>query len=117
MAQNDALSHIAEAIQRLGNADAATPLGGLEGHGKAMLESAEIIGQRIEYLVEYLKYPVGAVGDHAKAISEAADAICGALNDGATAITYVGDRLDNVAKSNRAIAAAIEKVAEAYLRK
>lgn len=34
----DSLESIAEAIRRLGNADAATPMGGLEALGKAIQE-------------------------------------------------------------------------------
>ncbi len=37
----DSLESIAGAIRRLGNADAATPMGGLEALGKAILEGME----------------------------------------------------------------------------
>lgn len=39
----DALDHIARALRLLGNADAATPMGALEAHGKAVLEASEKI--------------------------------------------------------------------------
>lgn len=39
----DAIHHIARAIQRLGNADAATPMGGLEALGAATLEGSRAI--------------------------------------------------------------------------
>lgn len=39
----DALGEIAGALRLLGNADAATPMGALEAHGKTMLEASENI--------------------------------------------------------------------------
>lgn len=50
----DALRAVARAIDRLGNADALTPMGGLEAHGKAMLEAADRIAGAIEYLAHTL---------------------------------------------------------------
>ena len=47
---------IARALDRLGNADAGTPMGGLEAHGVAMKAAAEIIA--------------GSIGDLAEAIRE-----------------------------------------------
>jgi hypothetical protein len=41
----EALYAIAGALQRLGNADASTPFGGLEGHGIAITEAAEKIAE------------------------------------------------------------------------
>lgn len=38
-----ALMRIAESLNRLGNADAATPMGALEAHGRSLVEAAEII--------------------------------------------------------------------------
>lgn len=43
----NSLELIAEAIRRLGNADAATPMGGLEALGKAILEGMEGIANAI----------------------------------------------------------------------
>ncbi len=37
----DVMSDVARALVLLGNADASTPMGALEAHGKAMLEASE----------------------------------------------------------------------------
>lgn len=43
----DAVFALSRAIKWLGNADAATPMGGLEAHGVAMKESAETIASAL----------------------------------------------------------------------
>lgn len=60
-----ALDNIGHALYRLGNADAATPMGGLEGLGAANIEAAEKIAMAIE----------GAAHTHYEAMSEIADAL------------------------------------------
>jgi len=44
----EALRTIAGAIQRLGNADASTHFGGLEGHGMAITKAADRIAEGLE---------------------------------------------------------------------
>ena len=44
----DALHDVASAIHRLGNGDAMTPMGGMEAHGKAILDAAKRIGEALE---------------------------------------------------------------------
>ena len=39
----DGVHRVADALNRLGNADALTPMGGLEAHGAAILEAASAI--------------------------------------------------------------------------
>jgi hypothetical protein len=48
----DAVNRLARAITNLGNADAATPMGGMEALGKAMTDSADRIAAAIERLAE-----------------------------------------------------------------
>ena len=55
----DAIDGVARALHRLGNADACTAMGGLEAHGKAILDAAEMIA--------------GALSQVASAIETAAD--------------------------------------------
>jgi hypothetical protein len=59
----DAGQSIARALDRLGNADAGTPMGGLEAHGAVLLEAAEKISS--------------ALYDVAGAIREVAESIGG----------------------------------------
>lgn len=54
---------IARALDRLGNADASTSMGGLEAHGAAMLQAAERIGSGLERLAE--------------AVETAGESVCG----------------------------------------
>ena len=49
-----AIHHVANALQRLGNADASTPMGGLEALGKANLDAAERIGQGLDGIASAL---------------------------------------------------------------
>ncbi len=51
----DSLLAVARAINRLGNADAATPLGGLEALGVAMKESATTVAETIGDLADALR--------------------------------------------------------------
>jgi len=46
---------VAAALYRLGNADAATPMGGLEAHGKAILDASENIASAINNLAEAVR--------------------------------------------------------------
>ena len=51
----EALNNIANALLRLGNADAATPMGGLEAHGAAVLEAAQIIADGLQDVAEAIR--------------------------------------------------------------
>ena len=66
----DAVAMVARALHELGNADAATPMGAIEAHGKAVKESGEEV----------------ASGLRAVSIS---------LDEIADQIRYVGDALHN----------------------
>ena len=57
--EQDGLRAIAHALHRLGNADASTPMGGLEALGKVIKESNERIAE--------------AIGDLASAVHRLAD--------------------------------------------
>jgi hypothetical protein len=46
---------IARALNRLGNADASTPMGGLEAHGAAILEAADKIAGAIHDLAAAIR--------------------------------------------------------------
>ena len=46
----DAINRLARSIVLLGNADAATPMGGMEALGKSMQDSANTIASAIERL-------------------------------------------------------------------
>ena len=61
MAVAEALAMVARAIHALGNADAATPMGGLEALGAVIKEGDERI--------------VDAIGELASAVREVADAL------------------------------------------
>ena len=54
-----AITEVAKAIYRLGNADASTPMGGLEALGKAILDSADRIAVSISNLADAIR-EVGA---------------------------------------------------------
>ena len=51
----DAVNRLARAIRDLGNAEAATPMGGMEALGKAMLDSAETIASAIGRLADAIE--------------------------------------------------------------
>lgn len=51
----DAINRLARAITNLGNADAATPLGGMEALGKSMQESADTIAAGLERLAQAIE--------------------------------------------------------------
>ena len=51
----DAAHDIAGALQRLGNADAATPMGALEAHGATMLESTDKIAGGLHDVAEAIR--------------------------------------------------------------
>lgn len=57
----DGLLSIARALNRLGNADASTPMGGLEALGKAILDSADRIANSIDGLADAIS---GHQGSH-----------------------------------------------------
>lgn len=59
-----ALMAVAGAIQRLGNADAASPMGGLEALGGHL-------GEKIERLAESFEYIAGALRDAGEEIGNA----------------------------------------------
>lgn len=48
----DAVNRLARAITNLGNADAATPMGGMEALGKSMTDAADRIASAIERLAD-----------------------------------------------------------------
>jgi hypothetical protein len=51
----DAINRLARAVNNLGNADAATPMGGMEALGKAMQDSANTIAAGLEHLAEAIE--------------------------------------------------------------
>ena len=51
----EAVVQVGRALERLGNSDANTPMGGLEAHGKAILDSAELIAGAINNLAESVR--------------------------------------------------------------
>lgn len=51
----DSLDRVADALYRLGNADAATPMGGLEAHGKAILDASEKIAAALHDVAEAIR--------------------------------------------------------------
>jgi len=53
--QAEAITMVAQAIHRLGNAEASTPYGGLEALGMAIIESAEKIAGAIERLADAIE--------------------------------------------------------------
>lgn len=69
------LHSIAHAIHRLGNADAATPMGGLEGLGAAIIEAAEKQAAALDGVTEEISE---AADRQAAALDSVAEAIKGA---------------------------------------
>jgi hypothetical protein len=51
----DAVADVAHALRLLGNADASTPMGALEAHGKAMLEASENISGGLHDIAEAIR--------------------------------------------------------------
>jgi hypothetical protein len=51
----DGLKALARSINNLGNADAATPMGGMEALGKAMQDSADTIASAIGRLADAIE--------------------------------------------------------------
>lgn len=51
----DVLDDIARALRLLGNADAATPMGGLEAHGAAILEAADKVAGGLHDVAEAIR--------------------------------------------------------------
>lgn len=51
----DALSQIADALRLLGNADAATRMGALEAHGKAILDAGEMIAAGLHDVADAIR--------------------------------------------------------------
>jgi hypothetical protein len=51
----DALAMIAQQLNYLGNADAATSMGALEAHGKAMMDSADRIASALEDVADAIR--------------------------------------------------------------
>ena len=77
---------IAHALNRLGNADAATPMGGLEAHGKAILDSSERLAGAIEEAQQSGEPIASALDEHGKAMLTASGRIQTGLNNVAEAI-------------------------------
>ena len=59
----DAIFSLARAIRNLGNADAATPMGGMEALGKAMDDSAHTVASGLESLAEAVDRLADAIKD------------------------------------------------------
>ncbi|MGE5618093.1 MAG: hypothetical protein ACM3US_02415 [Sphingomonadaceae bacterium] len=59
----EGLQAIAHAIKLLGNADAATPMGGLEALGKVILESNGAIADAISELAEAVNNVADAIAN------------------------------------------------------
>ena len=59
----EGLYAIARSIKLLGNADAATPMGGLEALGKVILESNEAIACAISELAEAVNNVADAIAN------------------------------------------------------
>lgn len=59
----DAINRLARAVRDLGNADAATPMGGMEALGKAMDESAHTIARGLESLAASVDRLADAIGE------------------------------------------------------
>ena len=53
--EENGLFAVALAIQRLGNADAITPMGGLEALGKVVMEGDELIASAISELADAVR--------------------------------------------------------------
>lgn len=51
----DVVSDVARALVLLGNADASTPMGALEAHGKAILEASENIAGGLHDVAEAIR--------------------------------------------------------------
>lgn len=51
----EVLSDVARALVLLGNADASTPMGALEAHGKAMLEASEKIAGGLHDIADAIR--------------------------------------------------------------
>lgn len=60
----EGLLAISRAIHMLGNADASTPMGGLEALGAVILESNEAIAGAIEDLVAAIREVATAIAAH-----------------------------------------------------
>jgi hypothetical protein len=51
----DVIQSLSTSIYKLGNADASTNMGGLEAHGKALLDSAQILADAINNLADQIR--------------------------------------------------------------
>lgn len=51
----DTLDALAHAIHLLGNADASSPMGALEAHGKAVLDSAEMVSSGLHDIADAIR--------------------------------------------------------------
>ena len=59
----DALICIAETLQRLGNANASTPMGAIEGHGRCVLDLADTIESAGSNIASALSEIANAIED------------------------------------------------------
>ena len=66
----EGLHAVARAIIRLGNADASTPMGGLEALGKIILDAADSLGSQLSYL-EGLDNAILVLASEQQGIAEA----------------------------------------------
>jgi hypothetical protein len=51
----DALDSIARSLRLLGNADAATPMGAIEAHGKVIDDAAQLIANALNNVAEAIR--------------------------------------------------------------
>ena len=86
--RQEAAKIIADAIYRLGNADASTPMGGLEALGAAILEASERSGLDEEQVI----YLCGSLDGQSRAIDSMASSIKQAGED-------VGEGLRAIART------------------
>ena len=49
------LTRLSRSIYRLGNANASTPMGGLEGLGAAVITAAEIVGSALDNVADAVR--------------------------------------------------------------
>lgn len=66
----EGLMAVASAIRALGNADAATPMGGLEAHGKVIEEAGDRIGEAAESIAQAISDLASSMDNVARAIRE-----------------------------------------------
>lgn len=70
---SEAILEVANAIQRLGNGDAATNMGAIEGIGRVMIDGGKDISSSIDGVANSLNNIAEAINNLAEAISTPKD--------------------------------------------